>query len=365
MWPANVNIALEKILANWRFFAALRPPCQMVPVLKADAYGHGLPQVTQALQLAGAQRLAVFTLEEAKIAREAGFRGEIWLLQEISPEEFSTAADLSLTSACWNWENARHLSDYACARGLRWRLHLKVDTGMSRLGVLPQEVTAAVQTMRKLPNLEFCGCFSHLAVGGQPEHPVTRKQVQIFREILPLLPPNFQENHLCATEGILNNLAPELPFARPGIGLYGYSENEAFATQLQPAMSLHCRLAAVKEVPAGAFVSYGCQQQLRRDSRLAVVPFGYADGYPRCLSGASELLIHSRRVPVLGRVCMGMIVVDVTEVPGVAVGDQAVLLGRQGEAEIRADELAAKAQTIAHEILCGLGKYPHRLWQPA
>ena len=363
MFPATVKINLSHILANWKFFAALRPHCRMVPVIKSDAYGHGLPQVAEALQKAGASHLAVFTTGEACTARQAGFRGEIWVLQGILPDEIPIAAELSLTSACWSLENARLLSEYGQSHGLNWRLHLKVDTGMSRLGFMPAEVPAAISALQALPNLELRGCFSHLAVSAQPEHPVTRKQVQTFRDLLPLLPECCRENHLCATEGILNDLAPELPFARPGIGLYGYTETAAFAGKLRPAMSLQCRIASVKTVPAGAFVSYGCQHQLQRDSRLAVLPFGYADGYPRCLSGAAELLLQGRRVPVLGRVCMGMIMADVTDLPEVAAGDQALLLGQQGEASLWADELAAKAHTISHEIICGLGKYPQRVWE--
>ncbi len=363
MWPATIEVSLDNIVANWQFFASLRPNCRMVPVIKSDAYGHGLPQAGLALQKAGASLLAVFTATEAGVLRQAGFSGAIWVLQGIMPEEIASVAQLSLTSACWSLENARLLSEYGQAHGLTWRLHLKVDTGMSRLGFLPTEVPAALAALQTLPNLDICGCFSHLAVSAQPEHPVTRQQVAAFRRVLRELPESCQENHLCATDGILNDLAPELPFARPGIGLFGYLATSAFAGKLLPAMSLKCRVASVKSVPTGAYISYDCRQQLQRDSRLAVIPFGYADGYPRCLSNATAVLLRGQRVPVLGSICMGMMIADVTEVPGVMAGEEAVLLGRQGEVSITADDLAAQAKTIAHEILCGLGKYPRRVWQ--
>jgi len=363
MWPATIEITLDNIVANWQFFVSLRPSCRMAAVVKSDAYGHGLPQTGLALQKAGADLLAVFTAGEACALRQAGFRGSIWVLQGILPEEIARVAPLSLTSACWSLDNARLLSEYGQAHGLTWRLHLKVDTGMSRLGFLPEEVPGALAALQALPNLDVCGCFSHLAISTQPEHPVTRQQVAAFRRVLRQLPDSCRENHLCATEGILNDLVPELPFARPGIGLYGYTEMPAFAGKLLPAMSLKCRVSSVKSVPAGACVSYSCLQQLSRASRLAVIPFGYADGYPRCLTNVTAVLLRGQRVPILGRICMGMMMVDVTEVPGVAAGEEAVLLGCQGEDSIMADELAARANTISHEILCGLGKYPQRVWQ--
>ena len=361
MFPqSELVIETGKLVHNWKFFRRFQPNSQIVPVLKSDAYGHGLPQAALALEKAGADPLAVFNLGEAEVLRQSGLRASIWVLEGILPCDLAAAAHLQITMACWSFEQAEALA--ACARREKChcKIHLKIDTGMSRLGFLPGQIPEILSVLQSVPELELTGCFSHLAVSAEAQHPLTLQQLQNFRQALSLLPDSCSERHLCATNGILNQLAPELPFARLGIGLYGYSDEPGFASQLQPAMTFRSRILSVKELPEGSLVSYSGLYQLPEAGRLAVIPVGYADGYPRLLSNRVEVLIRGKRVPVRGRICMGMLMADAASLPDLQPGEEVVLLGRQGDECISAAELADKAGTIAHEILCNLGKHPNR-----
>ncbi|MFA6929415.1 MAG: alanine racemase [Lentisphaeria bacterium] len=358
---SELVIDVGKLVENWRFFIRFQENCRMVPVLKSDSYGHGLAKAGRALEKAGAEYLAVFTIAEAEILRQAGIKTTLWVLEGILPADLPAATRLQVTSACWSFEQARALAECARQHSCRCKIHLKIDTGMSRLGFLPSEVPDVLHFLQSWPELELTGCFSHLAVSAEAKHPLTLQQVREFRQVISLLPKSCRELHLCATNGILNRLAPELPFARLGIGLYGYSNEQEFSTQLQPAMTFRSRVLSVKELPSGSLVSYHALYQLPQAGRLAVVPVGYADGYPRTLSNKAEVLIRGQRLPVRGRICMGMLIIETSSLPDLQPGEEVVLLGQQGNECISAAELAAKAGTIAHEILCNLGKHPNRI----
>jgi alanine racemase len=357
---SELIIETAKLVQNWKFFRRFQPNCQFVPVLKSDAYGHGLPEAALALEKAGADLLAVFNLAEAEVLRQTGVNAGIWVLEGILPCDLPAAARMQVTGACWSFEQAEAMARYAKREKCSFKIHLKIDTGMSRLGFLPKQIPDILNFLQSAPELELTGCFSHLAISAEAQHPLTLQQLHNFRQAVNLLPDSCSERHLCATNGILNQLAPELPFARLGIGLYGYSEVPGFRSLLQPAMTFRSRLLDVKELPAGSLVSYGGLYQLPQDGRLAVIPVGYADGYPRQLSNKADVLIQGRRLPVRGRVCMGMIMVDIANMPDLQPGEEVVLLGRQGDECITAAELAEKADTIPHEILCNLGKHPNR-----
>ena len=361
MFPqSELVIETGKLVHNWHFFKRFQPNSQIVPVLKSDAYGHGLVRAALALEKAGANPLAVFNLGEAELLRQAGVSASIWILEGILPCDLPAAAHLQITAACWSFEQAQALAACAKSEKCRCKIHLKIDTGMSRLGFLPGQIPEILNLLQAVPQLELTGCFSHLAVSAEAQHPLTLQQLQNFRQALSLLPDSCSERHLCATNGILNQLAPDLPFARLGIGLYGYSDEQEFDAHLMPAMTFRSRVLSVKELPEGSLVSYSGLYKLPETGRLAVIPVGYADGYPRMLSNKAEVLIRGKRVPVRGRICMGMLIADAGSIPDVQPGEEVVLLGKQGNECITAAELAKMAGTIAHEILCNLGKHPNR-----
>lgn len=357
MPPSTLHIDLQALAANYRWFQHQAAPRTVTAVVKSNAYGHGLAATVAALSAAGCRHFAVFSVAEAAAVRRAGGHGRVLVLGGAAPGDYETAVDLQLTLACHDLDSAAELERCAAARQTTCSLHLKVDTGMSRLGFLPEAVPATLQALAGMPHLRLDGCFSHLALADLPQHPLTLQQIDRFRQVLALLPPECREHHLCATAGFLNRIAPELPGVRIGLGLYGYTGDRTIA-ELTPAMSLTSRIMAVKNLPAGSPVSYGATHILSRPSRLAVIPVGYADGYPRRLGGLSDVLINGHRAPIVGRVCMGMCMADVTPWPEITSGTEAVLLGKQHHDGIDAQELAAKAGTIPYEILCAIGGQP-------
>jgi alanine racemase len=357
---SELLVETGNLVYNWHFFSRFQSDCRMVPVLKSDAYGHGLVETAKALEKAGAKFLSVFNLEEAELLRRSGINTELWILEGALPSDIDEAGRLRVSIACWSLEQAKAMAKQAKKNNFRYRVHLKIDTGMSRLGFLPEQTAEILSFLSATAELELTGCFSHLAVSAEPQHPLTLLQLRNFRQVLSLLPASCHERHLCATNGILNRLAPELPFARLGIGLYGYCDVPEFASQLRPAMTFRSKVISVKDLPAGSLVSYGGVYQMPQAGRLALVPVGYADGYPRKLGNQTEVLIRGQRLPVRGRICMGMMMVDAEKIPDLQPGEEVVLLGRQGDECISADELAAKTNSIPHEILCNLGKHGNR-----
>ena len=221
----------------------------------------------------------------------------------------------------------------------------------------PRKCPPPWHSSNKASTLRLRGCFSHLAASNQPECQLTKQQLHNFRQVLGLLPSSCDELHLCASNGILHGMMPELPYARLGIGLYGYSDLPQYAEKLQGAMCLKSRVLSIKEVPADCLVSYGGTYKTKAKTRLAVVPLGYADGYPRALGNQGELLIRGQRCPIRGRVCMGMLMADLGQ-PRSAVRRRSRPAGQTGDDCVSAAELAAKINSIPHEILCNLGKHP-------
>ncbi len=358
MFPTEVLIHDDILTQNFRILKQYYANCSLAPVIKSDGYGHGLIETARAFVRGGAERVTVFRLEEALQLRQAGYDGMVWLLLGPLPDEADMAADVGDNHrfACPSLEAAQALSRAAQRAGRTFHLHLKVDTGMGRLGVLPEQAPELARAIMQLPGLQLHGVFTHCAIAGQPEHPVTQLQVAAFRDMLPKLPSCCRENHLAASSALLNQLCPELPFARPGICLYCPCKLPGCDTPLQGAMTLRTKLISVKELPEGHNVSYNCIHTLRRPSKVAIAPLGYADGYPRELSNRGTALIHGRRVPILGTVCMSMIMLDVTDIPEtVSTGDEAVFLGRQGEQEITIWELAGLVPTTPHVPLCLFG----------
>ena len=357
MYPTEVIIHLDALRRNFQDLQRHAGACELVPVIKSDAYGHGLTQAGVALLSAGAKRLAVFRLDEALALRQAGVSAPVWVLLGALPYEAEKALAPNLRLACPHLEMARALSEVAVRRVATFHLHLTIDTGMGRLGFLPEEVPAAIAAITALPGLHLCGAFSHLAKADDGEHPVTKAQIAHFKNILPTLPPSCQENHLCASAAWLNRRFPELPFARPGICLYAPAANaDGSAVSTRSAMTLRTRLISVKDLPAGSTISYNCLRTLDRPSRVAIAPLGYDDGYLRRLSNSGTALVRGQHAPILGTVCMSMIMLDVTDIPGAALDDEAVFLGRQGDQEITVHDLAARAGTVPHEILCAIGR---------
>ncbi|MBM4284186.1 MAG: alanine racemase [Deltaproteobacteria bacterium] len=358
---ADLTVDLAALRHNYRELRGLaHPTTKFLAVVKADAYGHGLVPAARTLADAGADYLGVASLEEGLTLRQAKIAHPILLLMGILPQEGRAALAAGLEVAVYRLDVAQALEAAAAALGRTARLHLKVDTGMGRLGVLPQEVLPFLESFRGSPHVEFPGLISHLARADEEDKTYSEHQLQTFTEVLAAARARGWElplSHLANSAATAELPATHLGMVRPGIMLYGSPPDAArpAPVSLRPVMSLVSQVVQLKRLPPGSPISYGGTYVTPDWCDLAVIPVGYCNGYSRLLSNRGEMLIQGRRAPIRGRVCMNLTMVEVTHIPGVAVGDAVVLLGSQGEDRLTGDDLAGWAQTISYEIYCALG----------
>lgn len=359
---AWIELDREALRHNVERLRALLPEgCALMPAVKANAYGHGAALIAKELNRLGVRAFCVAEAEEGAELRRHGVRGEILVLGYTHPEAFPLLRRYRLTQTAVDADHARLLNAY----GKRLRVHLKIDTGMHRLGV-PAEQKAEIARILQWKNLRVEGIFTHLCAdetrSGEDEA-FTLAQAAAFRQVLRALDEqglSYGRAHLLSSYGLLNY--PELGGARArvGIALYGVLSGrdglERCPVGLRPVLSLKARVASVRDLPRGQSAGYGLGCGAERDRRIAVLTIGYADGFPRAMSrGGGKVLIRGEEAPVIGRVCMDQTLVDVTGIPGVESGDVAVLIGRSGRREITAYDLAEACGTITNETLSRLG----------
>ncbi|NCB62670.1 MAG: alanine racemase [Clostridia bacterium] len=362
------EIDLGRLQHNYLALRELTPQgCKFVGVVKADAYGHGALPVAKSLEELGADYLAVACLAEAEELRRGGIKAPILILGNTSPEYTRDLIDLDATQGVGDMETAKALSVAAVRAGKPLKIHVKADTGMSRLGFLSDEEhlsEAAVQiaALCALPGLSTEGIFSHFSdADGSEEY--TMRQFTRFLDLIAALEKRgvtFQIRHCAASAAVLNYPCTHLDMVRPGIALYGHfpAPDMEHLCPLLPVMSLKTRVAAVRDLPAGSAVSYGRTHILTRFSRLAVLSVGYADGFSRLLSDRVQVVIRGQTAPLVGRVCMDLCMADVTDIPGVEKGDIVTLYGDENPVESAA-ELAG---TIPYELLCAVSKRVPRIY---
>lgn len=354
MRPTELVISLSVIEDNYRALRAKIPQdVKTMAVVKADAYGHGLVPVARRLEKAGVDMFAVALLEEAVALRRSGIVRPILVLGGILAEDAGEAVRWDVSPAVYDDRVLMALEEAAVRQGTAANAHLKVDTGMSRVGVQPgRELTHLLGCWRDCPSVHMQGAFTHFAAAGSDAY-FTHKQDAAFRRALDdIRYAGFSPiAHEAATEACLKD-EYQLDMVRLGIGLYGYLVPE-LAGKIKMAQLLRTRPVRIDSIRAGETVSYGRTFRAQRDTRVMTVPIGYGDGYPRLLSNRAEALVHGVRVPVIGRVCMDMLMLDVTDVTDVCLTDEVVLLGPQGADAITAEELAEYAETIPYEILLG------------
>jgi alanine racemase len=339
-------------------------------VVKGNAYGHGLVECAGTALEAGAAMLGVAYVMEGIRLREEGIDAPILILACEGPEWVKEMVSYNLTVTLASFETLRELQRYLRAEKARCRVHLKVDTGMGRVGIPPEETERLLRDARETPGITVEGMYSHFPAADEDRDDYTRGQIRRFRGMLDdfasrgLKPPLA---HLCNSAGILKFPEAHLDIVRPGIMAYGllpYPESER-TLPLLPVLSWRSRVGFVKEVPAGFAVSYAGTFITRRPSRLATVPIGYADGYRRFLSNRGKAIINGTLVPVAGRVCMDQTVFDVTDAGEVRPGDPVILIGEQNGMGIRAEDLALLGDTITHEIVTGITGRVSRAFIPA
>jgi alanine racemase len=355
--PSWAEIDLDALVANLARVRALAAGAAVMAVVKADAYGHGAPQVARALAAAGVDWLGVALLEEGAELRRAGLELPILVLGPLTPDQLPLARRHALTPAVASLPQLAAWAAHCASTGRAQAVHLEVDTGMGRLGVPLAELPEALATLRAQPLLRLGGILSHLADSDDLASPRNDVQAHALVSALGLLAPAEREGlvvHLANSAGALHWPAARHGLVRSGLALYGLDPAHR-EPSLRPVLSVHARLAQVRDVPAGARVGYNGRWQAAAPSRIGVLQLGYADGYSWRLANRGEVLLGGRRAPVVGAVSMDLVAVDLTAVGG-RLGDEAVLLGRQGEDEITAWELAERAGTIPYEVLTRFGQ---------
>ncbi len=358
--PTRALIDLEALAHNVCLAVRLAgPERRVLAVVKADAYGHGAVPAALAALAAGAAKLGVATPGEVRALRSAGIEAPVLLLSEVSPDRAGEMTRLGCSLTLYTLAFAEALEREAQRAGRRVAVHLKVDTGMGRLGIAPADALPFVARLRDFPHLVLEGLMTHPSEAEQRESAVTRGQIATFEAVcgaVEAIAGSLRWRHI-ANSALLLPGEPPGNLVRPGLMLYGASPAPGLphAGELRPVMSFTTAVAFLKRVPAGTPLSYGGTFTTRRESLIATLPVGYADGYRRAFSNRASVLVRGRRAAVVGTVCMDLCLVDVTGIPGIAVGDEVVLLGSQGEERITAGELAAHAGTISYEIFCGIG----------
>jgi alanine racemase len=374
--PTWAEIDLSAVAHNAGVLAALATPAKLCAVVKAHGYGHGAPAVAKAALAGGAASLAVALVDEGVELRQHQVAGPILLLSECGADAVEATVEADLTPTLYSHEAVAQFSRAAQAVGRPLAVHVKVDTGMHRVGAAPTEVPALVKSIDDDPLLHLEGLWTHFPVADgerDEDRTFTLGQLEEFERLrtelrsLGLIPDMV---HAANTAGAIAFPASRYDMVRCGIGLYGYLPGPAVtaaftaagAAPLRPAMSLKAQVVSVRTLDAGTRPSYGRLRPLPSRSLVATVPIGYADGVPRqLLSGGYEVLIGGRRRPLAGMVTMDQIVVDCGDDASVRPGDEVVLLGRQGTEEITAEDWAGMLGTITYEVLCGVGaRMPRR-----
>ncbi len=361
MRPTRATVDLSRIAHNVRALrSCTRGPTRQMAVVKAHGYGHGAVPVARAALAAGATWLGVATVEEGAELREAGIDSPVLVLGAVPPEDAARAVGLDLTAALFSRDLASALDAAGRAAGHPAEAHLKVDTGMGRVGLAPAEAAAFLEWAQGLPGLQVSGIFSHFATADEADLAYAHRQLGTFADVLRTLQQRSRcppLRHMANTAATMVLPDSHFDLVRTGIGIYGlYPSPQVPRTpELRPAMAFVTAVCHLKEVPAGTPISYGCTFVTRRPSRIATLPVGYGDGYPRLLSNRGQVLVAGRRAPLVGRVCMDMVLADVTDIPEAALGSPVVLFGEQGGQTIRADEIAELTGTINYEVTCNVG----------
>ncbi len=366
MAPARAIVDLDAIVSNYRHVRERVGSGRTVyAVVKADAYGHGATAVARRLAEAGVDRFVVANAEEGMALRRAGILGEILMLCHAEPSDLAMHRAYGLTPTLYDLTQARSL--VLAARGLSEPLNvqLEIDAGLGRAGIRPEALDEVIELLRGDSRVRLSGTYANFSSASDPSSPDTDRQIAVFEAGIGRLRASGVAPglvHLANSAGVMAHPRSWLDGVRPGLALYGVAPSPAIGGDgLVPAMTVEARITSVRRVPAGTPLGYGGRFVTARDTTVAVLPIGYADGYRRCLSGRTDVLLRGRRAPVVGAVSMDVTLVDATGI-GVERGDRAILLGRDGDDAVTAWDLARAADTIPYEILCGIGPRVRRVY---
>jgi alanine racemase len=356
-----------------RIRSLLEPDVKIMAVVKANAYGHGAIPCAKAALEAGADWLGVAVLEEGVELRYSGIDAPILVMGGIFPDEAKNLIQYGLSTSVSDYSLARELSIQAEKQGKTVGVHLKIDTGMGRLGMLPDELPGFMEQTQSLKNLRVEGIFTHLSSADEANPEFTREQLSRLGQSIDSLKSKgiaVPMVHAANSSGILNFSASHLDMVRPGISLYGTlglsaknsNPNQNSSAEFKQVMQWKTKILQIRNLPKGASLSYNRRFTTERESQIAVLPVGYADGLNRKLSNNMEVLVRGQRTPQVGTICMDLCLIDVTDIKGVQCEDEVVLFGKQENEMITVDEMAQCCGTISYEILCNVGKRVPRVY---
>lgn len=364
------EIDLNALLHNFQTIKINVPHRQIIPVVKADAYGHGAVEISHFLLKQGIEYLAVAFTGEARILRDSGIDCKIIVLFD---RDVSECIELNLIPVVHSTSAALGFSKEAQKKNTVLDVHIKIDTGMGRLGLTGEHILDELLNISKMPGIQVTGILSHFSEADLNDRTFAIHQLKKFISIRDALSINLNKyifSYIANSAAVMSFPDAYLDAVRPGIMLYGYSplsyditsNNHNFYNKLIPVMTIKTKILSLRNVPEGTPISYGRTFITKRKSRIGVIPLGYADGFSRLFSNNAEVLVKGKRAPVVGRVCMDMTMIDVTDIKDVKEDDEVTIIGSQGEEKITAYELAKKANTITYEILTSLGSRARRVY---
>jgi alanine racemase len=343
---------------------------QMMAVVKANAYGHGTVEVSRVLEGMGVDYLGVATMDEAVRLRDHGIKTSILVLGSVLPEEVRIAKDRDITLTLCNHDILKEIKALAKAeeeRGTRIKVHIKVDTGMGRIGVWHEDALHFVKEVSGEKSITLEGIYTHFSSAGRDEF-FTAYQMESFERLLTAIEKSWIKiplKHAANSIATVDYKRAHLNLARPGLIIYGMYPKHTFPKliKLKPVLSLKTRVVFLKDIPPGRSISYGRTFISQRHTKIATLPIGYADGYHRGLSNKAEVLIRGQYAPIVGKVTMDQTMIDVGHIRAVKIGDEVVLIGKQGRHEIRIEKLARLAGTIAYDFVCGISNRVPRIYK--
>lgn len=355
----NIKNAMDKVGKETKVMA----------IIKTDAYGHGAVPVAKALSEIGCYAFGVATAKEAVVLRKNGIKNPILILGYVFPQDYDDLINYEIMHAVFEYHTAKTLSDEAVKLGKTAKIHIKLDTGMGRIGMQPtDESIEEIKKIYSLPNIEINGIFTHFACADEEDKTSCNNQKKKYLDFVGKLDKAGVEipiKHMCNSAGIIEFDDNFLDMVRSGImtyGLYPSEEVDKSKLELHPALELKSHIAYIKSVGPGFTVSYGSTFTSKSNMRIATVPVGYGDGYPRALSNKGKVLIHGKFADIIGRVCMDQFMVDVTDIPEAKQGDEVTLIGKDQNNVITVEDVADNAHSFNYEFCCGINRRVPRVY---
>lgn len=366
--PAWIEIDLDALENNYNVIQNKIPlSSKIAAVVKADAYGHGAVKIASELDKLGADYFCVGSPDEGLELRNAGIKNKIIVLAEVLKSQYQDILKGDLIQTVGSFETLKGLNEIAAEFNKTIRVHLKIDSGMGRIGFLSSDIKNLINKLKELKNLKIEGIFSHFARADETDKSYSHTQLNKFNEVLAEFEKsNFEIElkHIANSAAVIDLENSYLDLVRPGIMLYGLLPSKELNNEidLKALLSFKTKVVQIRNLKKGTAIGYGSTYKTESQEKVAVLPIGYKDGYPRLLSNKGEVLIKGKRAPIRGRVCMGQTIVSIEDIDDVKIGDEVVLIGRQSGDQISASEIAELTSTISYEIVCNLDRNLKRIY---